>query len=95
MSKFYVYAVWRNGETHSDEGRFTDLELAERRLAELGADENCLLAEVEVFPSEALKTDIVAQRERVDGTWFIVEGELHARTRGGEARGKLEEEADE
>lgn len=85
--RYFVTAVRKSNGVYTDEGKYLDEAAAIVRLAELGADPDCLIAEITEWPnSSSPPSDIVlAQSERLDGEWVRIEGELRVRTRAGEA----------
>src|SRR5688500_18205036 len=84
--RFYVTAVRTSKGVFIDEGRYPDETAALVKLALLGEDRDCLIAEVtewlDTSPQSGL---VVAQSERIDGEWVRIEGELRTRTEGDEA----------
>lgn len=92
-NRYYVTAVRKSKGIDIDEGRYPEEAAALVRLAELGDDPDCLIAEVTEcldVTSHSLDREIViAQSERLDGEWVRIEGELRSRTRAGEARSIL------
>ena len=76
---------------YTDEGKYLDETAAIVRLAELGEDPDCLIAEITERPDRSgpQSVIVVAQSERLDGEWVRIEGELPIRTRDGEAEGIL------
>lgn len=92
MSNHYcLTAVRKSKGVHTDEGKFPDEVAALVRLAEVGEDPDCLIAEVtECLDCSSPQSGIVvAQSERLDGEWVRIEGELRIRTNGGEAESIL------
>jgi hypothetical protein len=87
MDRYFVNAVRIGGGVHTDEGAYTTKEEAIARLVSLADDQDCLLAEVELFVvgGPIIATQIVAQSVRKDGKWVQVNNELHSRSRSGEA----------
>lgn len=85
--QFYVVGVRISSGTSTDEGNFRNEAQALAHLDSLGGDPDCLLAEVESFPTGGSvgRVDIIAQAERIDGEWRRVDGELRRRTSHGEA----------
>ena len=89
--RYFVTAVRKSKGLYTDEGKYLDEAVAIVRLAELGEDPDCLIAEI----TERLdglcpgSVTVVAQPERLDGEWARIEGELRVRTRDGEAEGIL------
>jgi hypothetical protein len=87
--RYFVTAVRKNKGIYIDEGSYPDESAALVKLALLGEDQDCLLAEVTErleVPSRSLDREIViAQSERVDGEWVRIKGELRTRTEGEEA----------
>jgi hypothetical protein len=89
---YYVTAVRKSKGLHTDEGKYPDEPAAIVRLAELGDDQDCLIAEVtESFeaPPDSDPKIVIAQSERLDEKWVRIEGELRTRTVGGEAESIL------
>jgi hypothetical protein len=90
-NRYYVTAVRKSKGVFTDEGRYPDEAAALVRLAELGDDPDCLIAEVtECLDSSSPQSNIVvAQSESLHGEWLRIEGELRTRTEGGEAEAIL------
>ena len=89
--RYFVTAVRKSKGLFTDEGKYIDEAAAIVRLAELGENPDCLIAEVtECLDSSSPQSGIVvAQSERFDGEWVRVEGDLRTRTEGGEAESVL------
>lgn len=91
--RYYVTAVCKSKGVFTDEGKYPDETAALVKLALLGEDRDCLIAEVNErieLPSHNLHREIViAQSERIDGEWVRVEGELRTRTERAEAEAIL------
>jgi hypothetical protein len=87
--RYFVTAVRKSKGVYTDEGRYLDEAAALVRLAELGEDVDCLIAEVteslETSPHSLYPEIVIAQSERLDGEWVRIEGELRTRTEGDEA----------
>jgi hypothetical protein len=87
--RYFVTAVRKSKGVYTDEGRYPDETAAIVRLAELGEDPDCLIAEVteslETSPQSLYPEIVIAQSERLDGEWVRIEGELRTRTEGDEA----------
>jgi hypothetical protein len=87
--RYFVTAVRKSKGVYTDEGRYPDETAALVRLAELGEDSDCLIAEVteSLEPSShSLYPEIViAQSERLDGEWVRIEGELRTPAVGDDA----------
>lgn len=83
MTEQYIVAsIRKSGAASTGEGIYTTQILALSRLAELGADSDCLLAEVYWSDASGFgEIIVIAQSERIDGRWTPVPGELHSRTR--------------
>jgi hypothetical protein len=90
-------AVRKSKGLYTDEGRYLDEAAALVRLAELGEDPDCLIAEVTEWldSSSPQGVTVVAQSERLHGEWLRIEGELRIRTKGGEAEGILRDSKSE
>jgi hypothetical protein len=88
-NRYRVTAVRKSKGLYTDEGNYADEAAALVRLAELGDDPDCLIAEVterlDVSPHSLDREIVVAQSERLHGEWLRIEGELRIRTRAGEA----------
>jgi hypothetical protein len=85
--RYFVTSVRKSKGIYIDEGRYPDGTAALVKLALLGEDQDCLLAEVtDTSPQSGI---VVAQSERIEGEWVRIEGELRTRTEGGEAEGIL------
>jgi hypothetical protein len=91
--RYDVYGVRKSEGAHTNEGAFSDETAALARLKALGEDPDCLLAEVEkwhnVTTGGLQPISIVAQADRLSGEWRQISGELHSRSRGGEAEALL------
>jgi hypothetical protein len=88
--RYCVTAVRKSKGVFIDEGRYPDETAALVKLALLGEDPDCLIAEVTEWLDTSPQSGIVvAQSERLDGEWVRVEGELRTRTEGGEAESIL------
>jgi hypothetical protein len=87
--RYFVTAVRKSKGVYTDEGRYPDETASLVRLAELGDDPDCLIAEVneslETSPHGLYPEIVIAQSERLDGEWVRIEGELRTRTEGDEA----------
>jgi hypothetical protein len=85
--RYFVTAVRKSKGLFTDEGRYIDEAAAIVRLAELGEDPDCLIAEIADWPNGSRPPNdiVVAQSERLDGEWARIEGELRVRTSGDEA----------
>ena len=90
-NRYHVTAVRKSKGIHTDEGEYPDEAAAIVKLAELGEDPDCLIAEVAEWPdsSGSQSNIVVAQSERLDGEWVRVEGDLRTRTKRGEAESIL------
>ena len=89
--RYCVTAVRKSKGVFIDEGRYQDETAALVKLALLGEDPDCLIAEVtECLDSSSLqRMTVVAQSERLHGEWLRIEGELRIRTKGAEAEAIL------
>jgi hypothetical protein len=91
--RYHVTAVRKSKGIYTYEGKYPDEAAAIVKLAELGEDPDCLIAEVteslETSPHSLYPEIVIAQSERVDGEWVRIEGELRTRTDGGEAESIL------
>ena len=85
--RYFVTAVRKSKGIYTDEGKYIDEAAAIVRLAELGEDPDCLIAEIAEWPNSSRPPSdiVVAQSERLHGEWVRIEGELRVRTRAGEA----------
>ena len=89
--RYYVTAVCKSQGVYMDEGHYPDETAALVKLALLGEEQDCLIAEVTQLPDTSPESGlVVAQSERLHGEWLRVEGELRTRTKGGEAEGYTE-----
>ena len=92
-NRYHLTAVRKSKGVFTDEGRYPDETAALVKLAELGDDLDCLIAEVteclDVSPHSLDREIVVAQSERLHGEWLRIEGELRIRTRAGEAEAIL------
>jgi hypothetical protein len=88
--RYCVTAVRKSQGVFIDEGRYPDETAALVKLALLGEDQDCLIAEVTEWPDTSPESGlVVAQSERIDEEWLRIEGELRIRTKGGEAESIL------
>jgi hypothetical protein len=91
--RYHVTAVRKSKGVYTDEGRYPDKTVALVKLALLGEDPECLIAEVterlELTSHDGHREIVIAQSERLHGEWVRVEGELRIRTEGGEAESIL------
>jgi hypothetical protein len=85
--RYFVTAVRKSKGLFTDEGKYIDEAAAIVRLAELGEDPDCLIAEIAELPNGSRPPNdiVVAQSERLNGEWVRIEGELRVRTSGDEA----------
>jgi hypothetical protein len=94
-NRYYITAVRKSKGVYTQEGKYADEVAALVKLAELGDDPDCLIAEVTEWPDSSPHTlepiTVVAQTERLHGEWLRIEGELRTRTEGSEAEGILRE----
>ena len=90
-NRYCVTAVRKSQGVHTDEGQYAEEATAIVKLALLGEDQDCLIAEVtQCLDSASPQSElVVAQSERLDGEWARVEGDLRARTKGDEAENIL------
>ncbi|HYI94018.1 MAG TPA: hypothetical protein VEX68_10780 [Bryobacteraceae bacterium] len=90
-NRYFVTAVRKSQGLHTDEGEYVDEATAIVKLALLGEDQDCLIAEVTQRLNNASPQSelVVAQSERLDGEWARIEGELRTRTKGDEAENIL------
>ena len=86
IDRYFLTAVRTSKGVYTDEGKYLDKVAAIVRLAELGEDPDCLVAEITEWPDAVT---VVAQSERLHGEWLRIEGELRIRTKGHEAEGIL------
>jgi hypothetical protein len=90
-NRYHVTAVRKSLGVHTDEGEYLDEATAIVKLALLGDDQDCLIAEVtQCLDSTSPQSElVVAQSERVNGEWARIEGDLRIRTKGDEAENIL------
>ncbi len=86
--RYYVTAVRKSKGVHTDEGKYADEAAALIRLALLGEDQDCLIAEVTQWPDSSSPQSgiVVAQSERLHGEWLRIEGELRIAQRAARLR---------
>jgi hypothetical protein len=89
--RYFVTSVRKSKGLYTDEGKYVDEAAAIVKLAELGEDPDCVVAEITEWldGSSPQSGIVVAQSERLDGEWVRIEGELRTRTEGGEAESIL------
>jgi hypothetical protein len=80
--RYHVTAVRKTKGLYTDEGRYPDETAALVKLALLGEDQDCLIAEIteslETSPHNFDREIVIALSERLDGEWVRIEGEPEA-----------------